>query len=537
MIRILIADDEEYVRDLLVKTIRGEKEVEEVAVAGDGMEALEVARQFHPDLVVTDISMPRLNGLELIKCLQNEGISCKTVIISGYDEFDYAKQAISLGVKDYLLKPFLPEEMIQILQKVSEDVENQRRFRSNMEFLQEKVKNGKNLAKEKRILSLLKGKEDKGNLEIWEEEGKDFWPGSLCAGMMRFYETGWKFESQDQVEEFLTLIREGYFSKKLHLSAIALEDTELAFIWSIREQDPKALKNYIQIGFDRMQESFEKYYGGSFRCSVGGIYDDIKNISLSYEQAVNLWKCSFDGKKSVMFYGDECEKEEEDLSEQIREWKSRICSDVKMAQKKNAKEDLQQLMRCYASFSTRRADYIGASIGELIYAMENDMEVYETEGERRKILKKDFLEHASLMELEQLLEEYVIDCCDIVKRNSEKNRADQMVRQAKELIASHLENPDLSLEWMEEQMHFSASYIRQTFKQKTGESISEYLIRKRMEKAGQLLERENGKVQDVAKACGYENQRYFASSFKKFYGCTPTEYKQIVMEDPQMRIG
>ncbi len=111
------------------------------------------------------------------------------------------------------------------------------------------------------------------------------------------------------------------------------------------------------------------------------------------------------------------------------------------------------------------------------------------------------------------------------------------MRQAKELIASHLENPDLSLEWMEEQMHYSASYIRQTFKQKTGESISEYLIRKRMEKAGQILERENGKVQDVAKACGYENQRYFASSFKKFYGCTPTEYKQIVMEDPQMRIG
>ncbi len=216
MIRILIADDEEYVRDLLVKTIRGEKEVEEVAVAGDGMEALEVARQFHPDLVVTDISMPRLNGLELIKCLQNEGISCKTVIISGYDEFDYAKQAISLGVKDYLLKPFLPEEMIQILQKVSEDaLENQRRFRSNMEFLQEKVKNGKKSCKRKADSLSFKGKGRQrkfGNLG--KKRGKDFWPGSLCAGMMRFYETGWKFESQDEAGEFLTIIREGYFSKK-----------------------------------------------------------------------------------------------------------------------------------------------------------------------------------------------------------------------------------------------------------------------------------------------------------------------------------
>lgn len=128
MYRVLIADDEEYVRDLLVKNIRESTVgVEIVAVAGDGRKALEVAKRLRPEIVVTDISMPFLNGLELIKEMQKEGISAKNVIISGYDEFDYAKQAISLGVTDYLLKPFLPRELLDVLKKIVEELDNQRK--------------------------------------------------------------------------------------------------------------------------------------------------------------------------------------------------------------------------------------------------------------------------------------------------------------------------------------------------------------------------------------------------------------------------
>lgn len=74
-------------------------------------------------------------------------------------------------------------------------------------------------------------------------------------------------------------------------------------------------------------------------------------------------------------------------------------------------------------------------------------------------------------------------------------------------------------------MHFSVTYVRQIFKQKTGERLMEYVIRKRMERAGDLLLKTNMKVQEIAEACGYSNQRYFASSFKKYYDCTPTEFK------------
>ncbi len=133
MYRILIVDDEDYVRDLLVRNIQNSAlEVDVVAVAGDGEEGLREALLNKPDIIITDIAMPFMNGLELIRRIQEAGLYSKNVVISGYDEFDYAKQAISLGVKDYLLKPFLPREMIDVLTKVIQELDSQKALLQNM---------------------------------------------------------------------------------------------------------------------------------------------------------------------------------------------------------------------------------------------------------------------------------------------------------------------------------------------------------------------------------------------------------------------
>ncbi|HBC99748.1 MAG TPA: hypothetical protein DC053_11020 [Lachnoclostridium sp.] len=160
MYRILIVDDEDYVRDLLVRNIQNSGlEVDVVAVAGDGEEGLRGALQNKPDIVITDIAMPFMNGLELIRRLQEAGLYSKNVVISGYDEFDYAKQAISLGVKDYLLKPFLPREMIDVLAKVIQELDSQKVLLQNMSLLKEQAVSRAGLAREKALKALLMGKE------------------------------------------------------------------------------------------------------------------------------------------------------------------------------------------------------------------------------------------------------------------------------------------------------------------------------------------------------------------------------------------
>ena len=141
------------------------------------------------------------------------------------------------------------------------------------------------------------------------------------------------------------------------------------------------------------------------------------------------------------------------------------------------------------------------------------------------------LRFSSLSDIRGLLQQYIENCCQQVSKQLKENKTESLVKQIKMLIDNNLKNEEADLEWVALQMHFSISYVRQIFKQQTGEALGEYLIRKRMEKAGKLLQKTGLNIQEVAEECGYSDQRYFARSFKKFYGCTPTQFKKAVEKE------
>ena len=140
MYKVMIVDDEVSVRGMLERNLKASSlDIEVAGCAGDGQEALEMAKKIKPDIVITDISMPFMNGLELISALQEEGIASKNIIISGYDEFDYARTAIALGVTDYLLKPFMPDELWEVLEKIIRELDNQNILSKNLQMLKEQA--------------------------------------------------------------------------------------------------------------------------------------------------------------------------------------------------------------------------------------------------------------------------------------------------------------------------------------------------------------------------------------------------------------
>lgn len=144
MYRIILADDEEYVRELLSKNINQSMEgFQVVAKAADGREAVRLVKEYKPDILVTDICMPFVSGLELIRQLQELEHPVKTVIISGYDDFSYAKQALTLGVTDYLLKPFSPDELYEVLNKIRTELERQKTLMNNIQEMKEQLKDSR----------------------------------------------------------------------------------------------------------------------------------------------------------------------------------------------------------------------------------------------------------------------------------------------------------------------------------------------------------------------------------------------------------
>lgn len=536
MYRVLIADDEDYVRDLLVKNIRSSSlEVEVVAVADDGKAALQSALLLEPDIVVTDIAMPFMNGLELIRELSAAGLHSKYVVISGYDEFDYAKQAISLGVKDYLLKPFLPKELTEVLWKIIKELNSQKTLQQNMSLLKEQALMRAGLAREKALKGLLKNKECSRDTEgDCAQLGLELSGNFYLAGVVSLTGGSWDFGSQENVEEFLMLIKDGYLPPQIRMYAVSFDGVQLAAVWCADTEKEADFLRLLRAGLGKIMASLEKYYHIQFRCALGRPYENEMDLEVSYREAMAVWRGTLTAENPIQFYGEESgKKEEAPSSGQIREWKNQIRHAVRAGQSGEAQNLLQGLMKSYASLANKKNDYISVSVGELVYAIQNDLEQagYDREAAEPLSSMQDRITYGSLMDMKEMLEAYIAKCCQAVAANSEETRAEAVVKQVKLLVEDHLGDGDVDLEWLAAHVHFSASYVRQIFKQHTGEGVGEYLIRKRMERAGRLLQKTNMRIQEIAEECGYDNQRYFASSFKKFYGCTPTEFKKAVEED------
>lgn len=541
MYRILIADDETDTRNLLVKYIQQkEPDLEVVGSVMNGEEALKVAEEMHPDLVITDIFMPVMNGLEFLKEAQSRGLTMKAAVISGYDEFAYAREAISLGVTEYLLKPFSPLELKEVIDKMKRELDSQRQLLDNMKQLREQVDNKNILLKERILREIVEGRYEE---ETPPEALLDAHQNAYCACLiklpMSLKDHAWDFSRQENVEELLDLIDGGYFHKDIRVNGLSFDRQGAILILSGTAASDQQFRMKVKKGITHLQQSLEKYYNMKILCVIGGVYGQWQGIKDSYQEALGLWRGMLDADRTVVVYGErESEQEKKEdrstavttqgvgAASQITNLKEQIILAVRMGQEKHAVEVIDELMRCYASLSSKKADYVSVSVEELVYAVSNDLDNQGISHDATRM--KEQITNCSLLDIQSVLKEYICRCCRLVVANQEKYQADRIVESVKYLIERNLDFENLTLEWLSAQLNFSANYVRQIFKQKTGESFMEYLIRKRMEKAGMLLKDTDMMIQDVAKVCGYSNQRYFASSFKKYYACTPTAFKAMI---------
>lgn len=535
MYQILIVDDEERVRDLLAKNIsKLPLEVEVAAVASDGREALELAIQLKPDIVITDIAMPFLNGLELIRKMRENGIESKNLIISGYDEFDYARQAIALGVQNYLLKPFLPKDIKNELEKIIRELDSQRVLLQNMEMLENLAQSRNALMRETVLKDILEGSQEK--MDLWKDSGIRTDASWYVAGILKLEQSKWDFANQNKVEEFLEMIRDQYFSPELSMDAVSFDKKSLAVLWSANGIHADIAQKRIVEGLTHIQQSLKKYYQIRLTGALGSSYCTLKEVCQSYREAQSVWRGMVDVCDKIKIYQKEEKEKQQNLESetknQIRFWKNQIRLCVRTGQQQEALSNLTGLIKSYAALADKKNDYICASVAELIYDIQNDMEKanHKREYEQALEMTERRLRYGSLADMKELLEESIIRYCSIASSSLEETKAENVTELIRNLIDVNIGYAGMDQEWIASQIHFSTSYIRQVFKQILNETISEYIIRKRMELAGRLLKNTPLKIQEIAQECGYEDQRYFASSFKKFYGCTPTEYKRIVEE-------
>lgn len=537
MYKVLIVDDETIIREGVAEAIRGHcPEFGAILEARDGEEALNVALEAAPDVVITDIQMPNMNGLEFIEQLKAEHPDVAVILISGHDDFEYAQQGLKLGVSDYLLKPVESGQLASRLRLLAEELDRRHVFHRDQEALQQLVQESLPLYRERLYRSLLEG--GKPIRELRERAGQ-----LRIALDHRFYAVALiRFGAHDAggpdelvADAIAADIVQGTASRSvqpLDVHYLFAKDRELALIIGSDEAAKEQCFGTLNAYLNRVGRALNKNMELSeLHISMGAVVDALEQLPQSYQQAQEAMLFRLSTKNRTVLNYEELgaaaipESGMASMSEQL-------ILHVKLLERHHALRLVREYMGDMTSVEGAHPHWVKLNLLELSMSLLRVME--ESKLKLEPFLhSKELDPYANVYRLETFAElqdwlERFVEQCIAEMEQSKVSKGTSHVEKVKQYIESRLSDSGLSLSDVAVTLFLSPNYLRQLFRQETGETFVEYVTRVRMEKALDYLKDPTLKIVDVAEKVGFEEQRYFSSCFKKVHQMTPTEYREAL---------
>lgn len=529
MTRLMLVDDEIEIRQGIRDLINWkENNVEVCGEACNGREAIKTIDEINPQIILVDIKMPVMNGLELIEYLSENYPMIKTIIVSGYDDFNYAQKALKLGASDYLLKPCRPEEILSTVLKAAAGIEEQRLKQDKISRLKIQLRESLPLLKEKFLIRLIK-EEHKylGNIEERAEffklkirlnEGKVILIGIDNYSLL-VEEAGnedaelYKFAVKNIAEEILG----GHFNCEI----FEVDDDIAAIINSDGQQADSAVKALAQL----IKNSIKSYMNFTVTVGIGDSFFDEAGMNTSYRQAQECLNGRFFiGEDTIITYKDINVNSSNELTFPLEEEK-KIITAVKTANS----EDLEL---AYENFfkeisKTNHLKQVINSCTALLFSIyhlciERNININEITNQETV-----FEEISKLETVHQLKERLSGIIKTVFDRLNKGKNSNKIVGMAIDFIRQNY-NKDISLEVIAQELHFSAGYVGMLFKQTMGISFIDYLHKTRIEKACEILKDCRLKTYEVSNQVGYFDEKYFSQIFKKITGMTCTQYRDTL---------
>jgi len=455
------------------------------------------------DILLTDVKMPFMDGIELIGAAKEEGFTLKTIIFSGYNEFEYAKLAVRLGVSDYILKPVNPQEFAQTIEKVTGElqkqyVENEQRLQQSSymrEYLLYTLFNGGG-AEQVHTLA--------GNLA-----GENFWN--------HFHRI-----------VFLEFDREFFGKKALDFQAEILEENmseEYQYL-NLNPQQAVLLLNAsphymtLQQTAQKLHDAVFKKYGEHCHFAISGEIDDYEKIPQTMDMLEALMENKF-YRPDVYVYSEDISEEtpvlvqidDDTLMKQMKQ-------DIKMKDIRALREHFDRMCAKYRKKSYFSQIYIKFIFSNLL------KDFYQNLPETR--------EEEFNKQIDTLYKSGDFNCIvSIVNSHIDKLEAafaknpqtqHKEIETVKKYIYTHF-GDELGVEQLADMVYLAPSYLSTVFKKETGQNLSKFIKQYRMEKAKDMLENTNMKIVNISEACGYQNVSYFCQSFRECYGVSPQKFR------------
>lgn len=513
MRRILIVDDERIEREGLRNLIRHCGLELETMLAENGEKALDIVRSEPVDIVLTDIKMPFMDGLELSEKIREEKPEIEVIIYSAFNEFEYARRALRTNVSNYLLKPIQVPEFLSVMREAVAACEEKEAVRMRELRLVEGYERGVAYEREKMLLEAINAPRS----------------GRLSASPSSSGGAG----TSETIHLLLVECPNLFFD--MHNDAfVAMLQACVPYAFDYlnvnESQSIVFVRHPVPLSAEALRSLAETIYlGAAERCGqkvsivVGAAADGWERVHEAYGSIERLLEYRFFMDDRQILFSEaqftEAPFNETELNAMVDKlYQCLAYQDVQGA--KYGIELLFSYLKTKGHFSSLYTKFLCSEILSKALAKEH---------KSRLPVMNEYLDKisrcASLHDLKQVM----FDIFDLVEANpgsaAKADSANKIIEQIKQLVGENYDQ-DLSLEGLANQVYLTPSYLSYLFKKETGQSLIRYITQVRMEKAAELLQDTNIKIVEICQMLGYRSSNYFIQSFRQYYGVTPAKFRE-----------
>lgn len=530
MLKVFLVEDEFVMREGIKNNIDWNLHgYEFCGEASDGELAFPMIQKLNPDIVITDIKMPFMDGLELSRLIKKELPFTEIIILSGYEEFEYAKEAIKIGVSQYLTKPINGEELLREVDLLAEKISEKRKEREIREkyvremeenFLGERKNLFQYLVTGSKSMSELLEISDKLNIDL-----SAIWYRVALVKIQSMNHARDEYSnSLVQIEQKLKAIDA---DRGLLVFDRNLEGQALIFKADSREELDKIQNDYL----GKMRDLLGDYTQIRYFVGIGMPVNRLSELPSSFEQASHAFAHRYLVKESCIWNYEEMEQnvyhdEEFNISnvnpKQLD--RSKLREFLKFGDKEEVIYFVEEYFKDLGPNAMKSNMFRQYIILDAYFCVVDFLDSLQ--------LQKDELEPlditSGILQSEETAIKYVIRIIEKALELREKtasNRYGGIVDEVKKYIDKNYADEDLSLNVLASHVNFSPNHLSMVFSQQTGKTFIKYLTDFRMSKAKELLRCTGKRSSEISLEVGYKDPHYFSYLFKKTQGMTPTQYR------------
>lgn len=531
MLKVFLVEDEFVVREGIKNNVDWKSHgYEFCGEASDGELAFPMIQKFKPDIVITDIRMPFMDGLTLSKLIKKEMPWIEIIILSGYEEFEYAKEGIRIGIANYLLKPINGEDLLKEVDAIAVKIEEKRKEREIREKYAKEME--ENFRKERKDLFQYLVTGSKSAAELFEIADKlnidlsSLWYNIVlikAQSMNHAYDeySNSLIEIEDKLKNFDDEAHILVFDRNLEGKAFLFKADSKDELEKIQNDYLSKIKD-MMINYEHIH-----YFGG-----IGIPVNRLRELPISFERASHAFAHRYLVKENLILNSEEMhqgvylEKEEFNISnvdpKQID--RSKIREFLKFGEKEEAIYFVDEFFRDLSANAMKSNIFRQYITMDAYFCVVDFLE--ELQIQRDEIEPFDI--NSGILQSQESAVEYVVR---IIKRALElrektaSNRYGDIVDEVMRYIEKNYADEELSLNLLASHVNFSPNHLSMIFSQQTGQTFIKYLTDFRMNKAKELLRCTGKRSSVISMEVGYKDPHYFSYLFKKTQGMTPTQYR------------